>query len=241
VRWEDDGIFLVGRPHGETSVIAEIFTRDHGRVPGFVKGGRSRRLRPLLQTGNELLVDWRARLDDQLGVYTAELAKATAARLLDDKLALAGVTALASLLQILPEHDPHPKLFEAATNCLASAGDDDFPVLMIRFEFRMLDELGFGLDLSRCAASGRTDDLVYVSPRSGQAVSRESGEPYRDRLLRLPEFMKKDSAGGLPSGTDIADGLNLTGYFLQVHVFGETNKPLPKAREEFARLLQSQK
>jgi DNA repair protein RecO (recombination protein O) len=241
MRWTDDGIFLLGRPHGETNVIADIFTRNHGRTSGLVKGGRSRRLRPLLQTGNGLSVDWRARLEDQLGVYTIELVKATAARLLDDKLALFGVTALASLLQVLPERDPHPKLFEAAIDCLASAGEENFPVLMIRFEFSMLDELGFGLDLSRCAATGRTDDLVYVSPRSGQAVAREAGEPYREKLLRLPDFMKPGRTGGSPSSSDIADGFNLTGYFLNVHVFSESNRPLPKAREEFARLLNRQK
>jgi DNA repair protein RecO (recombination protein O) len=241
MRWADDGIFLVGRPPGEKSVIADIFTRSHGRVPGLVKGGRSRQLRPLLQTGNELLVDWRARLDDQLGVYTAELVKATAARLLDDKLALAGVTALASLLLILPERDPHPKLFEAAAACLSSAASDDFPVIMIRFELTMLDELGFGLDLSRCAATGSTHDLVYVSPKSGQAVSRAPGEPYRDKLLRLPDFMKTSHSQGLPPRSDLIDGLTLTGYFLAVHVFGETNRPLPKARDEFVRLLQGQK
>jgi DNA repair protein RecO (recombination protein O) len=241
MRWADDGIFLHGRPHGETSVIADIFTRANGRTPGLVKGGRSRRIRPILQTGNGMKVEWRARLDDQLGVYTVELTEPTAARVLDDKLSLAGLTALAALLRVLPERDPHPKLFDAALECLRMAGGDGFPAALIRFELRFLDELGFGLDLSKCAATGRTNDLAYVSPKSGQAVSREAGEPYRNKLLPLPGFLSADAESAHPSGSDIADGLTLTGYFLEAHVFGETNQPMPAAREELVRLLSAQK
>jgi DNA repair protein RecO (recombination protein O) len=237
MRWADDGIFLLGRPQGETSVIADIFTRGNGRAHGLVKGGRSRRIRPILQTGNGLKVEWRARLDDQLGVYTVELTEATAARVLDDKLSLAGVMALAALLQVLPERDPHPKLFDAAFECLKAAGSEEFPAAIVRFELRFLDELGFGLDLSKCAATGRSDGLAYVSPKSGQAVTREAGEPYRDKLLPLPTFLTSSAVADAPSRSDLADGLAMTGYFLAWHVFGETNKPLPKAREEFARLL----
>src|SRR6516165_623173 len=144
MRWADDGIFLNGRPHGETGVIANIFTRNNGRAHGLVKGGRSRRIRPVLQTGNGLKVEWRARLDDQLGVYTIELTEATAARALDDRLALAGVNAVAALLQVLPERDPHPKLFGEADACLKAAGSAVFSVEIIRFELRFLEELGFG-------------------------------------------------------------------------------------------------
>lgn len=234
MRWTDDGIFLTGRPHGETSVIADIFTRTHGRTLGLIKGGRSRRIRPLLQTANALKVEWRARLDEQLGVYTVELAEATAARVFDDKLALSGIMSLAALLQVLPERDPHPKLFDAAQNCLASAEKNDFPAQMVRFELRLLDELGFGLELSKCAATGRKDDLVYVSPRSGQAITREAGEPYREKLLALPPFLLPEAHEPLPSGKEIVDGLALTGFFLETHVFRQQDKPLPRAREEFA-------
>jgi len=237
MRWADDGIFLAGRPHGETSVIADIFTRANGRAKGLVKGGRSRRLRPLLQTGNTLTVEWRARLDDQLGVYTVELARATAANALDDPRALAGVTALAALLQVLAERDPHPALYDAAWDCLAQATDAGFPAAFIRFELRFLNELGFGLNLSKCVATGRTDDLIYVSPKSGQAVTREAGEPYADRLLPLPAFLTADYGAGAPSDAEIEAGLHLTGHFLATHVFGESGKPLPKAREDFARTL----
>ncbi len=240
MRWADDGIFLNGRPHGETSVIANIFTRANGRTHGLVKGGRSRRIRPLLQTGNGLRVEWRARLEDQLGVYTVELTEPTAARILDDKLALAGVNAIVALLQVLPERDPHPKLFDALNECLALADSTAFPASITRFELRLLDELGFGLDLSKCAATGRSDDLVYVSPRSGQAVSQGAGEPYRDKLLPLPAFLLEGNASGPPAGREVARGLAMTGYFLNTHVFAETGKAMPKAREEFAKLLEKE-
>lgn len=240
MRWSGDGIFLSGRPHGETSVIADIFTRENGRTHGLVKGGRSRRIRPILQTGNELKVEWRARLDDQLGVYTVELATPTAARVLDDKLALAGVNAVASLLQILPERDPHPGLYRAAIECFASAGSAGFPAAIIRFELKFLDGLGFGLDLSKCAATGRSADLIYVSPKSGQAVTRTAGEPYRDKLLPLPGFLLTDLVSGSPDGQEVAQGLAMTGYFLNTYVFADIGGGMPRAREEFARLLERQ-
>lgn len=238
MRWSDDGIFLSGRPHGETSVIANIFTRANGRTHGLVKGGRSRRIRPILQTGNALTVEWRARLDDQLGVYTVELASPTAAKVLDDQLALAGVSAIAALLQVLPERDPHPKLFVAAQDCLASAGGAAFPASIVRFELKLLDELGFGLDLTKCAATGTAESLTYVSPKSGQAVSGPAGEPYRDKLLPLPGFLLEGSMSGSPDGHDVVRGLAMTGYFLNAHVFAETGRPMPKAREEYLRLLE---
>ncbi len=237
MRWVDDGIFLSGRPHGETSVIANIFTRANGRTPGLVKGGRSRRIRPILQTGNGLKAEWRARLDGQLGVYTVELTEPTAARILDDKIALAGVNAIVALLQVLPERDPHPRLFGALSGCLALAGSDAFPASVTRFELTLLDELGFGLDLSKCAATGRSEALIYVSPRSGQAVSQEAGEPYRDKLLPLPAFLLEGAGTSLPDGRDVVRGLALTGYFLNTHVFAETGKAMPRVREEFVRLI----
>jgi DNA repair protein RecO (recombination protein O) len=237
MRWADDGIFLGGRPHGESSVIADIFTRANGRARGRVKGGRSRRIRPLLQTGNGLKVEWRARLDDQLGVYTVELAEPTASRVLDDTLSLAGVTALAALLQVLPERDPHPKLFDAAEACLGKAGDQNFPASLILFELKFLDELGFGLDLTSCAATGQSNDLAYVSPRSGRAVNRKAGEAYRDKLLPLPGFLAKARSTDPPDLDEIEAGFVMTGHFLSAHIFAETNKPVAKARDEFTRLL----
>jgi len=241
MRWADDGIFLSGRPYGETGVIANIFTRSNGRTHGLVKGGRSRRIRPVLQTGNGLKVEWRARLDDQLGVYTIELTEATAARALDDRLALAGVSAVSALLQILPERDPHPKLFGAAQACLGAAGSAAFPVRIIRFELRFLEELGFGLDLTKCVATGQRDGLAYVSPKSGQAVTWAAGEPYHERLLRLPGFLLDEKETAPPAERDIIDGLTMTGYFLRRHVFAETGGKMPRAREDFAKFIERSK
>jgi DNA repair protein RecO (recombination protein O) len=238
MRWADDGIFLNGRPYGETSVIADIFTRSNGRARGLVKGGRSRRIRPVLQTGNGLKVEWRARLDDQLGVYTMELTEATAARALDDRLALAGVNAVASLLQVLPERDPHPKLFSEAEACLQAAGSAVFSLKIIRFELRFLEELGFGLDLTKCVATGERDGLAYVSPKSGQAVTQAAGEPYSGKLLRLPGFLLNEVEAPSPAGCDIVDGLTMTGYFLRRYVFAETGGQMPRAREDFARFIE---
>jgi DNA repair protein RecO (recombination protein O) len=150
------------------------------------------------------------------------------------------VNAIVALLQVLPERDPHPKLFDALNECLATADSAAFPASITRFELKLLDELGFGLDLSKCAATGRSDDLVYVSPRSGQAVSQGAGEPYRDKLLPLPAFLLEGSASGPPAGREVARGLAMTGYFLNTHVFAETGKAMPKAREEFARLLEKE-
>jgi DNA repair protein RecO (recombination protein O) len=238
MRWADDGIFLMGRPHGETGVIANIFTRENGRAQGLVKGGRSRRIRPILQTGNGLRVEWRGRLDDQLGVYTAELSAAIAARVLDDRLSLAGVNVVAALLLVLPERDPHPGLFDAALRCLQNAGSEDFPASIVRFEIRFLDELGFGLNLTECAATGRSAGLAYVSPRSGQAVSREAGEPYQDKLLPLPRFLARDYNGPSPQAGEIVAGFAMTGYFLRSHVFAESGKAMPQARNDLVRFLQ---
>lgn len=229
-------MFLSGRPHGETSVIADIFTREHGRTLGLVKGGRSRRLRPLLQTANGLRVDWRARLDAQLGVYTVELADAVAARIMDDALALVGALSLAALMQALPERDPHPQLFDALAGCLREAGTAGFAAAIVRFELRYLDELGFGLELTRCAATGNKAGLAFVSPKSGQAISQEAGAPYRDKLLPLPDFLVSSDAA---SPGEVAEALRMTGYFLETHVFSERNQPLPRARHEFIKLLRS--
>jgi DNA repair protein RecO (recombination protein O) len=191
-----------------------------------------------LQTGNGLKVEWRARLDDQLGVYTIELTEPTAARALDDRLALTGVSAVAALLQVLPERDPHPRLFSEAEACLQAAGSAAFSVKIIRFELCFLEELGFGLDLTKCAATGQREGLAYVSPKSGQAVAQAAGEPYRGKLLRLPGFLLEENEEVLPAGRDVVDGLTMTGYFLQRHVFAETGGKMPRAREDFARFVE---
>jgi DNA repair protein RecO (recombination protein O) len=234
--WSDEGIVLATRPHGETGLIAWLLTREHGRHAGFVPGGVSRRARPLWLPGNLLAVQWRARLADQLGNFSGELREAHAALALDDKAQLAGLaTACAVLDGALPEREPHPAVFEGLRVLLAARGHAGWPALYIRLELGLLQELGFGLDLGRCAVTGSREDLAYVSPRTGRAVSGAAAEPYRGKLLALPPFLV---AGGLPAGHDeLMKGLELTGHFLERHVFWPQNKPLPAARSRFMETL----
>lgn len=190
--WSDEGIILSVRTHGESGAVAELFTRQHGRHLGLVHGGRSRKLRPVLQIGNHVDTVWKARLADHLGHYTLELRQGFAAQVMDDAAALAAMTSIAALSRLLPERDPHPNLFEVTLFVLGFLNDPQvWPALVVRWEMVLLDELGFGLDLASCAATGKTADLSYVSPKSGRAVSAAAGEPYRDRLLALPPFCSR--------------------------------------------------
>src|SRR5215831_3071796 len=196
MEWTDDGIVLGVRRHGESSAIAELLTREHGRHLGLVRGGASARLRPLLQPGNSVHAIWRARLDEHLGTYAIEGLRMRAASLLASSHAVYGVTHLAALVRLLPERDPHEDIYDMLEHTL-----DDFEdaggaaAHVVRFELAMLAECGFGLDLSNCAATGDTGDLIYVSPKSGGAISRTAGEPWRDRLLRLPAFLREGEGG----------------------------------------------
>jgi DNA repair protein RecO (recombination protein O) len=234
--WSDEGIFLTTKPLGEANAVAELFTLGHGRHLGLVRGGRSRRIRPLLQPGNLLRVTWRARLSEHLGGFNVELIEAHAARVLDDRLALAAIGSLSGLVRLLPERDPHPELYAATLDVLRSF--DDFklwPARLVRWELQLLQELGFGLDLSECAATGVQTELAYVSPRSGRAVSRDAGEPYGGKLLDLPAFMLDDDAAA--SRDEIAAGFALTGYFLERDVLAPHGLAVPQARERLITFL----
>lgn len=230
MEFEDEAFVLAARAHGENGAIAELLTRDHGRYPAFVAGGGSRRIRPLLQPGTRVTARFRARTSDQLGSAALEASGAGPSDLFDDALALAGLASAAAVAAgVLPEREPQPGAF-AAFEALSAALRHDaiWPAVYVRFESGILQALGFGLDLSRCAATGALDDLTWVSPRTGRAVSRAAGEPYRDRLLRLPPFLLS-AQGGLSAG-DIGDGLVLTGHFLERCLFAPLNRPLPAAR-----------
>jgi DNA repair protein RecO (recombination protein O) len=237
MQWTDDGIIIGTRRHGETSLIVELMTRAHGRHLGLVRGGRSRRVQPLLQPGNSVTAIWRARLDEHLGNYTLEPTVQRAARLIEGPAALYGIQLLAGLLRLLPERDSHPELYEA-TVVLVDWLDDPAigGALLARFEMTMLDELGFGLDLDQCAATGGTEDLIYVSPRTGRAVSRAAGESYRDRLLKLPGFLVAEEAAR-PGADDIAAAFRLTGHFLARHVFEARGLEMPEARASYLALI----
>jgi DNA repair protein RecO (recombination protein O) len=234
MQWSDDGVVLGVRRHGEANAILELMTRDHGRHLGLVRGGAGSRLRPVLQPGNRVSATWRARLDDHLGHYTVEALDLPAASYLVASHAVFGVTHLGALCRLLPERDPHPQVhaaLEATLDCLLDARLAG--PLVARFELQLLSELGFGLDLSCCAATGSTGDLIYVSPKSGRAVSRAAGEPWRDRLLRLPGLLRENAPSDAPSADDLADGFAVTGFFLLRDVFEPRGLPLPEARASF--------
>jgi DNA repair protein RecO (recombination protein O) len=236
MNWSDEGIFLGAKPLGEANAVAELFTLGHGRHLGLVRGGRSRRIRPLLQPGNRLRVTWRARLSEHLGGFSLELIDAHAARALDDAAALAAIGSLAGLARLLPERDPHPELYIAALQVIGAFEQSGvWPALLVRWELLLLQELGFGLDLGECAATGSDAELVYVSPRSGRAVSRDAGQPYDAKLLKLPAFLRDDDAAS--SESDLLAGFALTGYFLQRDVLAPHGLAMPETRERLIGLL----
>jgi DNA repair protein RecO (recombination protein O) len=234
MQWTDEGIVLGVRRHGETSAILELMTHGHGRHLGLVRGGAGTRMRPVLQPGNRVSATWRARLDEHLGNYTVEGLELAAGSFLEAAHAVYGVTHLAALCRLLPERDPHPRIHAALEEVLGGLTDArrSGPEI-VRFELGLLAELGFGLDLASCAATGTTEDLVYVSPKSGRAVSRAAGQPWDARLLRLPAFLSDVEPGSPPSAADLADGFAVTGFFLQRHVFEPRGISPPDARASF--------
>ena len=232
----DEGILISSKPLGEANTIAELLTAGHGRHLGLVRGGRSRRMRPLMQVGNRLSVTWRARLSDHLGGFNVEMLEPHAARVLDDQTALAAIGSLTGLAKHLPERDPHPQLYYGALEVLGALDDANvWPALLVRWEMLLLQDLGFGLDLSECAATGTDADLIYVSPKSGRAVSRDAGKPYCDRLLRLPRFLLDEDAAPTPAG--VLAGFALTGHFFERDVLAPHGLTLPTSRTRLLELL----
>lgn len=226
----DDAFVLSARPHGDTGVVVELLTESHGRRAAYVAGGASRRMKPFLQPGARVAVDYRARTSDHLGSARLEPVGEGPSALFDDPTALTGLAAAAAVAQgALPDREPHPGAFLAFEALMgAFALPEIWPAVFVRFEAGLLEDLGFGLDLSRCAVTGVMDDLIWVSPRTGRAVSRDAGAPYADKLLRLPPFLLGAQAG-LGEG-DVGAGLDLTGHFLEQFVFHPLDRPLPPAR-----------
>jgi DNA repair protein RecO (recombination protein O) len=233
MQWVDEGIVLGVKRHGEGSAIVELMTREHGRHLGMVRGGTGSRMRPILQPGNSVAATWRARLHEHLGNYTLEGTRLRSSLFLGASHGVYGLTHVAALTRLLPERDPHREVYEVLEAILEQLGDvERAGPLVARFELMLLAELGFGLDLSQCAATGRTADLAYVSPKSGRAVSRDAGQPWQDKLMRLPPFLTAQD-DEKPSATDVANGFEITGFFLARHLFEPRGLEIPEARRQF--------
>ncbi len=235
----DEAIVLEARPHAESAAVVHVLTRDYGRYAGLVHGGQGRRARPMLQPGNRVTASWRARLADHLGSMTLEPLALRAGMVMDDPLKLTGVAAACALaMAAMPEREPHRSVHDGLELVLANMPTTpDWPALLVRWEAGVLTELGYGLDLSRCALSGQTDTLTHVSPASGRAVNglHPDAEPYRDRLLALPPFLLGVQAAVTPA--DIHDGLRLTGHFLERRALWPADRRLPDARVRLAAML----
>ena len=227
--WRDEGILLSMRPHGETSAIIEVLTAGHGRHMGVVRGGASRRMAAMLQPGTGLTLDWRARLDEHIGSFTVEPLKSRA-HLLADRLALAGLMAVCALLhEAVPEREPHPALWQRTLGLMDALGLEGWTAAYLRWELCLLEEIGFGLDLSTCAVTGATEGLAYVSPKSGRAVSREGAGEWAGRLLPLPAIL---GGAGDNRAQDLIEGLAITGHFLTSRIAAElVGRPVPAARQ----------
>lgn len=241
MEWRDQGILLRMRRHGEGSAIVDMFTAEHGRHAGVIRGGASRKMAPILQPGAQLDLLWRARLEDHLGSYQAELMRSRAGAALSGRLALAGLNAVTGLLAFcLPDREPHPDLYLRSERLLDLLGQDEiWPLAYLQWEMALLEELGFGLDLSCCAVSGAHDELIYISPKSGRAVSRASAGEWADRLLPLPAVMRGEGEAGTG---EILQGLSTTGFFLEHRLAPSLgNTPLPEARGRFLDVLTRQK
>jgi DNA repair protein RecO (recombination protein O) len=236
MQWEAEGLVLAARNHGESSAIVEVFSREHGRFAGLVRGGNSRRLRPILQSGNMVVATWRARLSEHLGTITVDAGRAYAAEAMTDAKTLAGLTSLCAALQITPERQAYPRLYDTLLLVVAALDDEAlWPALLARFEMALLEEIGFGLDLSCCAATGVVDELEYVSPRSGRAVSRAAAQPYLDKMFVLPQFLLDPSADASPD--DVQKAMVLTGHFLERRVYLPNGLKMPPARERLTDML----
>ncbi|MEP1354704.1 MAG: DNA repair protein RecO [Tateyamaria sp.] len=233
MEWRGTAILLSVRRHGETSAIIDVFTEEKGRHAGVVRGGTSRKVAPILQPGAQLDVAWRARLEDHIGSFTVEPVRSRAALVMGDRLALAGLNTVTSILCFcLPEREAHGPLYRRTEQLLDLLGQNDvWPLAYLRWEVALLEEMGFGLDLSACAVTGATEDLAYVSPKTGRAVSRTGAGAWVDRLLPLPDVLR--GLGDAPD-TEVAQALETTGYFLNNHLAADLgNKPLPDARSRF--------
>lgn len=236
MEWKDEGIIIGTRKHGETSLIVEIMTRRHGRHLGIVRGGRSRKKQPFMQPGNSVEATWRARLDEHLGTWNLEATELRTAQLMESPIGVFGIQLLASHLRLMPERDVHEHLHEALEIILSHLQEASIAaVLMIKFELALLDDLGFGLDLTKCAVTGTSEGLSHVSPKTGRAVCLEAATPWIDKLLVLPIFLSDGKYKQHPTLAEIEDGFALLGHFLDRHVYHPRGLATPMDRTSFIR------
>lgn len=243
--WQDDAIVLSARPFGETDAVISLLTREHGRHAGLVYAAQSRRKRGAFEAGNAVQANWRARLDEQLGVYSLELVKNPSSLVLDSPLRLAGLSSACALLETtLAERLPQAELFHSTTALIdiiaLSDTDADWLRLYVRWELFLLSQLGFGLRLESCTLTGRTDNLSYVSPRTGHAVGRDDAGDFAPRMLALPAFLVPEGSSGhtrSDSASELENGFALSAHFLERRVFRPVDKELPQARQRLADLM----
>ena len=234
MEWNDQGILLAVRAHGESAAIIDVLTQRHGRHAGLVRGGSSRKFAALLQPGNLLSLSWKARLEEQLGSFSVELKRANSGHILSSRQKLYGFNALSAMLaRYLPEREVNESIFGAVVDILSRYQSELFwQHKYCLFELEFLNALGYGLDLSQCAATGQSDDLAYVSPKTGRAVSRDGAKGWENRLLVFPEFLQQDELRPI-SSTEFRQSLTLSGYFFAKHV-PVTPPKLPEARLRFS-------
>lgn len=234
MEWREKALLLVSKPHGETSTIIEVLTQGHGRHAGIVRGGASRKMAAVLQPGAQVDVTWRARLEDHLGMFVVEPVKSRA-HLMSDRRTLAGLNTLTALIRFaLPEREPHPVLYQQTLTVIEMMDQDIWPLAYLRWELSLLEDLGFGLDLTSCAVTGARDGLTYISPRTGRAVATGAAGEWAEKLLPFsPALIGQGS-----SDKDIRDGLRVTGHFLTTRLAPALgNKPVPDARQRLIDLL----
>ena len=231
IEWRDEGLLLAARPHGEGSAIVEVFTADHGRHAGVVRGGASRRMAPVLQPGAQVAVVWKARIEDHLGAFVIEPLQSRAALVLQDRLALAGLNAVCALLsRALPEREAHPALYAATLSLLEGLGRGaGWALDYLGWELALLEDQGYGLDLETCAVTGRTEGLVHVSPRSGRAVSAEGAGDWADRLLPLPPVLR---GAPMEAAGELVEALRTTGWFIEHRLLADLGAKGPPAARD---------
>lgn len=242
MHWTDEAIILSARKHGEHQALVRLFARQHGVFASIAQGAYSKAQRGIYQPGNIVSVKWNARLAEHMGSVSAEMQEPVTAFIMNDPLKLAALSSAATLMEmILPERHPYPTLYRRLQEMLmhlkhSESWQEDY----VRFELALLAESGFGLDLGSCAATGRQEDLTYVSPKSGRSVSTEAGEPYKDKLLALPGFLSPEvNRKKTGCGTqEILAGLRLSGYFLDHWLTGPHGKKLPAARSRLVELIE---